>query len=113
MSREEIALRKHLDGALSRWRRKRAEARGVDIQVILPGHCTGPLVGVLSRYGDDEEMLREALHYVRGLGSKRIGRYGREWIALAKEAREVLDDERDDLAEDSYPKATTAPEAED
>ena len=108
LTRREIRLRKHLDAALSNWRRAEAEARGVDIQVVLPGHCTGPVVGALARYRDDDERaVREALHYVRGLGSHRINRYGDALIALAVQASEAIPDDPDD------DEATTEPVAEE
>lgn len=101
ITRREIALRKHLDAALSDWRRKEADARGVDIQVVLPGHCTGPVVGALARYQGDEEAVREALHYVRGLGSQRMSRYGQALVALAVQAQEAVpEDGSDDAAKE-------------
>jgi len=112
VTRREIALRKHLESALSEWRRQAAEARGVDIQVVLPGHCTGPLVTALTRFDGDEQTVREALHYVRGLGSKRIGRYGRELVALAVEATAAVEEEMgaDDEAGASAPSRKPGPE---
>jgi ribonuclease D len=38
-SREAIALRRGREKALSAWRKAEAAARGVDEQVVLPGHC--------------------------------------------------------------------------
>jgi len=38
-SREEIAGRRARESALSAWRKQEAKARGVDEQVVLPGHC--------------------------------------------------------------------------
>jgi ribonuclease D len=85
-TRAQIALRKRLDSALSQWRQKEAGARGVDLQVVLPGHCTSGVVAALAEHvdaGSTMETLPERLAEVRGLGKTRIERYLPAWGELA------------------------------
>lgn len=72
---EERARRKARERALTEWRKKEAAARGVDPQVILPGHCLRDLVG--ADPADPDGLTR-----VRGLGDFRIARYGSAIAAL-------------------------------
>ena len=51
------------------WRRAEAAARGVDEQVVLPGHCWAELVGV-------DGSRTDALASIKGFGEKRLARYG-------------------------------------
>jgi ribonuclease D len=85
MQHDEIALRKRLDAALGHWRRSEAEARAVDLQVVLPGHCVGDLCAVLARRAraSGDAPLLEA---VEGLGRVRIARYASAWEQLAHDA---------------------------
>jgi ribonuclease D len=69
LDRAIVAARRAREKRLSAWRRREAAARTVDEQVVLPGHCLSDLVGVDS--GD-----LEAIASIRGLGAKRLGRYG-------------------------------------
>jgi ribonuclease D len=85
MPSAEIALRKRLDAALTHWRRSEAESRGVDLQVVLPGHCLSELCGVLA----ERALSRSdapALAAVEGLGRMRIERHADTWEALAQAA---------------------------
>jgi ribonuclease D len=70
---EDRAKRKAREKALTAWRAEEAERRGVDPQVVLPGHCLRDL----AQLGD-----RDALGHVPGLGDKRIARYGEALRAL-------------------------------
>lgn len=72
-SPEERARRKAREKALSRWRKAEAEARGVDPQVVLPGHCLRDAARL-----EDPDALAE----VPGLGDKRLDRYGSAIRAL-------------------------------
>jgi ribonuclease D len=85
MRHDEIALRKRLDAALGHWRRSEAEARAVDLQVVLPGHCVGDLCAVLARRAraSGDAPLLDA---VEGLGRVRIARYAGAWEQLAHDA---------------------------
>jgi ribonuclease D len=51
------------------WRREEAKARGVDEQVVLPGHCVKDIA-------EDAPATLEELGTVPGLGAFRVERYG-------------------------------------
>jgi len=61
--------RKAREKALTQWRKKEAEAREVDLQVVLPGHCLRDLAQL-------DDPSEEALADIAGLGDKRRARYG-------------------------------------
>jgi ribonuclease D len=71
-SATELALRKRRRELLSAFRTREAEAREVDLQVVLPGHCLAELTKLPT-------LEREALERVPGLGACRIERYGERW----------------------------------
>jgi len=71
--REVVAARRNREKRLSAWRRTEAKARGVDEQVVLPGHCLAELVSL-------EKTDVDAVARVQGLGQKRVARYA---VALA------------------------------
>jgi ribonuclease D len=64
-----LAARRARERRLSAWRRAEAVARGVDEQVVLPGHCLAELVAL-------DVPDPRAIEEVRGLGAKRYARYG-------------------------------------
>jgi ribonuclease D len=64
-----LAERRAREKRLTAWRRQQAAERGVDEQVILPGHCLQDLVTLDGRD-------REAIAAIHGLGQKRYERYG-------------------------------------
>ncbi|HEX9297987.1 MAG TPA: HRDC domain-containing protein [Polyangiaceae bacterium] len=64
-----LAARRSREKRLSNWRRKEAAARGVDEQVVLPGHCLAELVAL-------ETNAADAIARVKGMGPRRIARYG-------------------------------------
>jgi len=70
----EISRRKRRRELLVSFRAREAEARAVDAQVVLPGHCVNDLVKLPS-------LAREELERVVGLGACRIERYGARWAA--------------------------------
>jgi len=91
VSGREIALRKRLSRALSTWRRKEAKQREVDAQVVLPGHCVGPLVRELATPSAPAGAgLHARLAAVDGLGDCRLQRYERTWCALAEEVEAAV-----------------------
>ncbi len=100
LPREQILLRNKIDGTLSRWRRAEAEQRGVDMQVVLPGHCTGAVIGALANHPPTDPggpaLLLEALSAVEGFGACRVARYGTALtdIAAAAHARRARQEER-------------------
>jgi ribonuclease D len=64
-----LAARRSREKRLTAWRRKEAAARGVDEQVVLPGHCLQEIAAL-----DGGEV--DAIAQVAGLGGKRLSRYG-------------------------------------
>lgn len=77
LDRETITRRREIERALTRWRRAEAARRGISEQVVLPGHCVGPLVTALL-----EGAPAEVVGMVRGLGALRVDRYLEAWRAL-------------------------------
>ena len=69
LDRATVAARRAREKRLSGWRRAEARARGLDEQVVLPGHCLAELVAL-------ETFDLAAIAEVRGLGAKRCSRYG-------------------------------------
>jgi ribonuclease D len=68
-------MRRAREKRLSGWRRAEAQARGVDEQVVLPGHCLSDLVAL-------DDIGPDAVARVPGLGPKRAVRYGATLSAL-------------------------------
>ncbi len=83
LGREVAAAKRATEKRLSAWRRTEAEARHVDDQVILPGHCLADLVAL-------ETPEIEAIAQVKGMGPKRIGLYGATLAALLRNAPTVV-----------------------
>jgi ribonuclease D len=75
LDRALVAARRAREKRLTTWRRAEAAARGVDDQVVLPGHCLSDLVGI--EPGDPA-----AIAAIRGMGEKRYARYGATLLAL-------------------------------
>lgn len=61
--------RREREGRLLAWRREEAKRRGVDEQVVLPGHCVKDAVEL--QPGTPDELRR-----VPGIGAFRVERYG-------------------------------------
>ena len=59
------------------WRREEAKARGVDEQVVLPGHCVKDIA-------EDAPATLEALEAVPGVGAFRVARYGAAILVAAQ-----------------------------
>jgi ribonuclease D len=64
---------------LTKWRREAAKTRGVDEQVVLPGHC-------LQDLADLDVPSRAAIAAVPGLGAFRVERDGDALLAALAEA---------------------------
>jgi ribonuclease D len=110
VSRYEIVLRKHLATLLSQWRRREAKDRAVDLQVVLPGHCTGPLIRALTPLADEESSpLSERLGAVDGLGDCRIERYGAAFEQLASNALAAVGPRPGDGGSEAVKPAVSAP----
>ena len=60
---------------LTKWRKDEAKRRGVDEQVILPGHC-------LQGLADLEDLTLDAIAHVPGIGVFRADRDGPALIAV-------------------------------
>jgi len=72
-----LRARRAREQRLTRWRKEEAKQRGVDEQVVLPGHC-------LQELADIEEPSLEAVAAVAGIGTFRVERYGEALVhALA------------------------------
>jgi ribonuclease D len=71
------AARRAKEKRLSAWRRAEASARGVDEQVVLPGHCLKGLAAV-------DPCTLSAVADVSGIGSRRLFRYGATILALLR-----------------------------
>ena len=69
-----VKARRAREQRLSKWRKEEAARRGVDEQVILPGHC-------LQDLADLEDASTEAIAAVAGIGAFRIERHGPELLA--------------------------------
>jgi ribonuclease D len=75
LDRATMAARRTREKRLSAWRRAEAAARGIDEQVVLPGHCLAELVALDAK---DPSAIAE----VRGIGARRYARYGATLQAL-------------------------------
>lgn len=80
-SPSELARRKRRKALLMDFRDKEAKARGVDVQVVLPGHC---LADVVELTQPSAELLRS----VSGFGEARFERYGERLLQLVASARD-------------------------
>jgi ribonuclease D len=88
--RERVAARRKLERRLSEWRARAAAERGVDEQVVLPGHCCDAVArlglelgaGLAPRAPDE---LRQAIASVPGFGDKRARLYAERLAALLLE----------------------------
>lgn len=72
---EERELKKRRQRALTAWRAGEADERGVDPQVVLPGHCVQDLASRGAASLDD-------LRAVPGVGEVRVRRYGEALLHL-------------------------------
>lgn len=77
LDRATITERREREGRLSAWRRAEAAARGVDEQVVLPGHC-------LHAIAADGALDVDGIAKIPGLGKSRLGRYGETLAALVR-----------------------------
>lgn len=72
----DLEARRKAERALTAWRRDRAAERGVDPQVVVPGHCMADVVSALLRRRHENAELVPALARIPGFGEPRIARYG-------------------------------------
>lgn len=69
-----VRARRAREQRLTKWRKEEAKTRGVDEQVILPGHC-------LQDLADLDEPSLETLATVPGIGAFRVERHGAALVA--------------------------------
>lgn len=72
--------RREREQRLSRWRKVEAQKRGVDEQVVLPGHCLADLA-------DLDDPTPESVRSVAGIGDFRVERDAGAWIEALTEDR--------------------------
>jgi ribonuclease D len=89
--RAEIEARRSREQALTHERKKLAKARGVDEQVVLPGHClrrisSDDALATAAREGQLEE-ARALLGRVDGFGARRLANDGQLWIGCLAKVR--------------------------
>ena len=65
-----IKARRGREGRLTSWRKAEAKKRGVDEQVVLPGHCLQDLADL------PDHATLDAIAAVPGIGAFRVERYG-------------------------------------
>jgi len=73
-----LRARRAREQRLTRWRKEEAKKRGVDEQVVMPGHC-------LQDLADVSEPSLEAIAQVPGIGSFRVERDGAGLLAALSE----------------------------
>ncbi len=83
LEREEIVKRRAVEAKISAFRRAEAKLRGVDEQVVLPGHCAQDLADALLAHPGGDPTLAVAVARIPGLGACRIARYAAAYAALA------------------------------
>lgn len=66
---DELTRKKRRKQLLSQFRERHAKARGVSVQVVLPGHCLEDILGLATLNAD-------TLANIAGFGACRIERYG-------------------------------------
>lgn len=77
-----IRARRSREQRLTRWRKEEAKRRGVDEQVILPGHCLHDLADVT-------EPSLDTIAKVPGLGAFRVARYGDALVRVLADELEL------------------------
>jgi ribonuclease D len=82
--RASFARRRACEGRITAWRKAEAARRGVDAQVVLPGHCASDLADILvEQEGGDAAAIEAAIARIPGLGARRRERYLAALAALA------------------------------
>ncbi len=90
-----FARRRACEARVSGWRKAEAARRGVDPQVVLPGHCAAELVDALLDHATHADTghagghpqtpaaLEAAIARIHGLGARRRERYAAAFLAFA------------------------------
>jgi len=71
----DLAERRAAERTLTAWRRARAEERGVDPQVVIPGHCVDEVLAALFAKRREGTPLEDSLASIEGFGATRVARY--------------------------------------
>ena len=77
ISGPQVRARRAREQRLTKWRKEEAKRRGVDEQVVLPGHC-------LQGLADLDEPTLEAIAHVPGIGGFRAQRDGAALVAVLR-----------------------------
>jgi ribonuclease D len=80
--RRAVAKRREIEAKLSAFRRIEAQRRGVDEQVVLPGHCVHDLAAILATMAPRDPEIVPRIAAVAGIGAKRAEQYGDALAAL-------------------------------
>lgn len=83
--REQVTRRRAVEARISAFRRAEAKLRGVDEQVVLPGHCATALTDALLMHPGGGPGLDFVVKRIPGLGACRIARYGAAYTELTQE----------------------------
>jgi ribonuclease D len=76
-------LKRRLEHALTRWRTREAQIRGVDPQVIVPGHCVAQVVAAMADHEPHDALVAQ-LKQVEGLCAGRVERYATSFHEIAR-----------------------------
>jgi ribonuclease D len=93
MNRREVARRREIEARVSGFRRAEAMRRGVDEQVVLPGHCAQAVASLLAGAPPGEGVDPARIAAIAGFGDKRTSLYaarlGSLLVAKANEAEGI------------------------
>lgn len=85
----DLAERKALERSLTAWRRERAEERGVDPQVVVPGHCMEHVASSVLEARRGGAGLAQTLASIEGFGAFRVARYADSLARLVSDTGPV------------------------
>jgi ribonuclease D len=91
-----VKARRARENRLTSWRKSEAKRRGVDEQVVLPGHC-------LQDLADLDAPTLAAIAGVPGIGASRVERHGAELVAILTAPAASADAPSDSSAKGSAP----------
>jgi len=80
--RQAVARRRDIESKLSAFRRAEAQRRGVDEQVVLPGHCVHDLAAMLATMAPRDPDIVPRIAAISGIGAKRAEQYASVLAAL-------------------------------
>lgn len=82
MNRREVARRREIEARVSGFRRAEAKRRGVDEQVVLPGHCAQAVASLLAGAPPGEGVDPARIAAIPGFGEKRASLYAARLASL-------------------------------